>query len=43
MDNKESIYDDQYCEICGNLVSGDEADTYYGMCKHCYDNQDEEE
>jgi len=41
MDN-ENIYDDQICEACGNEVNGDEADTYGGLCKHCYDNYDED-
>ena len=42
-ENKDSIYDEEFfCEDCGNAISGDEADTYCGKCKHCYQNEDEE-
>lgn len=41
MDN-DSIYENQICEVCGNEISGEEADTYSGICKHCYDNQEED-
>ena len=33
-----TIYEEQICEICFNLVQGDVADSTGGFCEQCYDN-----
>lgn len=42
MEIDSSIYEDQLCDVCFNPISGEEADTYCGLCKNCYDNHGEE-